>query len=284
MDTGISLEKQQFTPSGLKIKKKSIIALFLMFFLGNFKNIVKNICLFFSCYVILFLHARKEKLKGKNMTEKDLRDAGIICERFSDSEFGLLVLKYDGIYLEGKNLLKFKTLEAKVKPMYSLEEFQKNPDKEKEFLKTCLAISDKKFQNAYLAAKCDNLEALLMIHNMVVEKGIVAPEKKENIRQARKLAEEDFRLQKYSKEYKFCKETLETLLPLKIDEIVFEGFCRRSCSSKEILKRNLDNQFAVVMSNFLNCQDKLFTKFIDCYVKEDSRLRAFQAQEAKLNA
>lgn len=218
------------------------------------------------------------------MTRNDLQEAGFIDKDLSDSDLGLLLLKYNESYLEGENLLKFKALENIVMKKYNLEAFSKHEEDERDFLNNCLAISEEKFKKAYFDAKGDNVAAVLKTHDVVVSKQVVDPTKKENIRAARRLAEEEDSLKKTSESYKRRKESLETLLPLKTDEIMFERFCKRCNAAPEVLKKNLDAQFENVAAEFLKYQEKLLSQFVDYQLKEDVRLRSYQFQDVQANA
>ena len=219
------------------------------------------------------------------MTKDDLIEAGIINNnRISDVELGLLLLKYNKLTLE-KGVSKFERLEAKIKSDFNFGDRSFGfKERQKTFLKNCLAICQKPFQVAYIRAD-NNIDALFAFHKIAVADRENGSAEKENIRVARSIANTEDVLKQRTQKYVESKDQYDYLLSCMTDDDVFDVFYHQRLEGrvqKEQARQMLSLRFPETQQNFLAKQDNFFNLFTMCHVIEDSRMLSYSEKNVGL--
>lgn len=149
-------------------------------------------------------------------------------------------------------------------------------EREENFLKNCLAISEQQVSLAFFHGKTD-VEKITNVHNLVCEKYAQGLEGKETIKEARELDRMDISFKSKRKLYKECKKSYEKILSCINDEAHFEAFYKNfeGRMDKEVAKKLIVDNFTKengIQADFLNQQSDYFDLFINFSLKTDVRL------------
>jgi len=145
---------------------------------------------------------------------------------------------------------------------------------DKEFLLNCLAICAPEIQKSFIKGQ-NNIDALLKIHDLVSKSKMNEFIGKENIRQARSLAESEDNLKNASQKYQDIRDQFKDLETCATDEGVFDVFYSTRLNgkiSKDDAQKMIESKFKQAKGNFGSQQSKYFTKFINYHVNADARV------------
>ena len=202
------------------------------------------------------------------MLKQDLERAGIINkDEISNMDLATLLLKYNKKYIEREEISRFDNLLKKVQ-----EKFNGGEDSN-EYLTTCLAVCCRDFQTTFLKQN-NALDKLLSVHELVVNKFAKDKNGKENIREARRLADIEDSMKIKSQTYKELKDSLDYLKACLTEEDVFNRFYKNfeNRMDESAVKTMLKSKYDENKKGFLEKQSKYFDLFLDYQIKEDSRL------------
>lgn len=201
--------------------------------------------------------------------------------KISDKELGLLLLKYNRLYISklgDKN--KIDEFERRVKIVINSFNFADRSEdvenREKDFLRSCLAVSEKEISLAFFHGTTD-VEKITNVHNLVCEKISQGLEGKETIREARKFDDMDVNLKREGRVYSEFKASYEYMVSCINDEGHFENFYKNleGRMDKEVARKKIIDNFTKengIQVNFLHQQSKYFDCFINFRLRADARL------------
>ena len=206
------------------------------------------------------------------MNIKDLDEYGISVKgEISDKDLGLLILNYNRMILtEQSKKIGFEKLEGKVLSKF----LEREDDFGKDFLLTCLAICEKDIQEEYLKGE-DKKDALLKIHQLVCKSKGCSNAGKENIRQARSIAEGEDKLKLKAQRYQQMKEQYAFLKKCATDENVFDeyyGTMLKGRIGEAEARQMIALRYNESRQNFATRQSNYFKEFVSHQVAEDVRM------------
>ena len=206
------------------------------------------------------------------MNINDLDEYGISVKgEISDKDLGLLILNYNRMILSDQSKINnFEKLEGKALAKF----LEREDDFGKDFLLTCLAICEKDIQEEYFKGE-DKEEALLKIHQFVCKLKSVEQTGKENIRQARNIAEQEDKLKLKAQRYQQMKDQYAFLRQCATDEIVFDKYYATMLQGKvgkDEAKNMILAKYNESRQNFETRKSNYFGDFVRYQVAEGVRV------------
>ena len=206
-------------------------------------------------------------------------------DKVDDLSLLKLVLTYNKRYLTKIELGEFeeKSKEEYLKLLTSANLFdaENNQEKLDEAFKLMLALCDSGVQKAFSLGSTRQ-KGVYNVHNLVT--ALETSDKKENIRDARKIADFDLASCDVKKEYLYTKTDAEVGLSMLFDKSKFDAFHARVASvSEDVVRQKLEEMAKIKTENFAREQDKYFARVVEEVIKEDIRISS-AANNTKINA